>query len=88
MYSLAIKPELDKVLKKLVKKNRKQYEIVMKKAEEIIRNPHRYKNLRRPLQNWKRTHVGKHFVLTFSIEEDTKTVTLEDFDHHDNIYRH
>jgi YafQ family addiction module toxin component len=86
MYSISIRPELDKKLKKLVKKNRKQYEIIMQKVEEIVEDPHRYKNLRRPLQRLKRVHVDRHFVLTFSIDEESKTVILEDFEHHDNIY--
>jgi len=87
MYSLFIKPELDRKLKKLVKKNRKQYEIIMKKSEEILKNPQHYKNLRAPLQHLKRVHVDDHFVLTFYVDENTKTVTLEDFEHHDKIYR-
>ena len=88
MYSIDIKPELDKILRKLAKKNRKQHKIIMKKIEEIIENPHRYKNLRYPLQDWKRVHIDRHFVLTFSIDEENETVIFEDFDHHDNIYRH
>ena len=87
MYSIDIKPELDKILGKLVKKNRKQYTIIMKKIEEIIENPHRYKNLRYPLQDWKRVHIDRHFVLTFYIDEENETVIFEDFDHHDNIYK-
>ena len=88
MYALDIKPELDEKLSKLVKKNRKQYEIITKKVQEILQNPQHYKNLRAPLQDWKRVHIDKHFVLSFSVNETTKTVTLEDFDHHDNIYKH
>ena len=88
MYSIDIKPELDKILRKLAKKNRKQHKMIMKKIEEIIENPHRYKNLRYPLQDWKRVHIDRHFVLTFSIDEENETVIFEDFDHHDNIYRH
>ncbi len=86
-YSLLIRPSLDEKLKKLVKKNRKQFEIIMKKTEEIVENPQHYKNLRAPLQNFKRVHIDKHFVLSFSVDENSKTVTLEDFDHHDEIYR-
>jgi YafQ family addiction module toxin component len=86
-YFLDIRPSLDVRLGKLAKKNKKQYEIIMKKAEEVIKSPHRYKNLRAPLQHWKRVHIDKHFVLTFSIDENTKKVILEDFDHHDNIYK-
>ncbi len=86
-YSLAIKPELDKVLVKLAKKNKKQYEIIMKKVDEILENQQHYKNLRSPLQDWKRVHIDRNFVLCFSVDENSKTVTLEDFDHHDNIYK-
>ena len=86
MYSLSIKPELDKKLEKLHKKNKKQYEIIMKKAEEIVQNPQHYKNLRGSLQHLKEVHIDRHFVLTFSVDENTKVVTLEDYDHHDKIF--
>ena len=88
MYTLKIKPGLEKTLKKLAKKNKVQLEIVFKKVEEILADPHRYKNLRTPLNDWKRVHVDKHFVLLFSVDEESKSVTLEDYDHHDNIYKH
>lgn len=86
MYVLHISPDLDKVLYKLITKNRKQYEIIMKKVEEILQNPQHYKNLRAPLQHLKRVHIDKHFVLIFSVDENAKIITLEDYDHHDNIY--
>ena len=88
MYSIDITPHLDRILQKLVKKNRKQYELIFRKIPQILRNPHRFKNLRSPLQHLKRVHIDQHFVLTFSVDEESKTVTFEDFDHHDNIYRH
>ena len=88
MYSISIRPELDRALGKLHRKNRTQFDIIMKKVEEIVQNPHRYKNLRAPLQHWKRVHIDGHFVLTFSIDEETWTVRLEDYAHHDNIYGH
>lgn len=87
MYDLDIKPELDKVFAKLAKKNPKQLEIIFKKAEEIVKNPHHYKNLRAPLQHWKRVHIDASFVLAFSVDEETKTVILEDYEHHDKIYK-
>ena len=86
MYSLEVRPELDRKLLKLAKKNKKQLIIIRNKTEEILRNPHRYKNLRKPLQHWKRVHIDRHFVLTFSIDEETRTVTLEDYEHHEKIY--
>lgn len=86
MYLLEIKPSLDKKLAKIYKKNRKQFESIMKKVEEIIQNPQHYKNLRVPMQHLKRVHIDASFVLIFSVDENTKTVTLIDFEHHDNVY--
>jgi YafQ family addiction module toxin component len=86
MYNLIIKEELDIKFEKLAKKNKKQLEIISSKVAEILENPHMYKNLRAPMNHLKRVHIDKHFVLVFSIDEKSKTVILEDYNHHDNIY--
>jgi YafQ family addiction module toxin component len=86
MYNLIIREELDSKFEKLAKKNKKQLEIILNKADEILENPHRYKNLKAPMNHFRRIHIDKHFVLIFSVDEESKTVTLEDYDHHDNIY--
>ena len=88
MYTIYIKPDLKKTFHKLSKKNPKQFKIIMKKLREIVVNPYRYKNLKAPLNDWKRVHIDSSYVLAFSIDEDNKQVVLEDYDHHDNIYRH
>jgi len=87
MYTIFIRPSLKKKLSKVGLKAPKQAEAISKKVEEIIKDPHRYKNLKAPLNNWKRVHIDQHFVLTFSIDEKSKTIILEDFDHHDNIFK-
>lgn len=61
--------------------------IIRKKVAWLRQNPHACKNLRRPLQRWKRVHIDGSFVLCFSVDDEEKTITLEDFDHHDRIYR-
>ena len=38
------------------------------------------KNLKTPLNHWKRVHIDRHLVLTFSIDDETKTLILEDYD--------
>ena len=86
MYNLIIREELDSKFEKLAKKNKKQLEIILNKADEILENPHRYKNLKAPMNHFRRVHIDKHFVLIFSVDEESKTVTLEDYDHHGNIY--
>ena len=87
MYSLKIKEELDKTFLKLAKRDPIKLQIINKKIKEVLEDPQRFKNLRAPLNNWKRVHIDSHFVLAFSVDEKTKTVTLEDYDHHDNIYK-
>ena len=77
---------MEKILKKLAKKNPKQVTIIEKKIEEIILNPRHYKNLRAPLQHLKRVHIDRSFVLVFSVDETTKKIIIEDYDHHDRIY--
>ncbi|MDI6859224.1 MAG: type II toxin-antitoxin system RelE/ParE family toxin, partial [Methanocellales archaeon] len=86
MYDCELRKSVEKIFFKLKKKSPKQLEIIHKKIEEIRSNPQHYKNLRRPLQHLKRVHVDKSFVLVFSVDENRKTVIIEDYDHHDNIY--
>ncbi|HLC76798.1 MAG TPA: type II toxin-antitoxin system RelE/ParE family toxin [archaeon] len=87
MYSIVIESNLQRILDKLYKKNRKLYEIAMKRLEEIILNPQHYKPLRYDLKNIRRVHLFGPFILVFKIEESTKSVKFLDLDHHDNIYR-
>ena len=50
MYDLCITPTMDKILEKLIKRNKDLLTIVHNKIEEIRNNPfHRYKHLKRPL---------------------------------------
>ena len=88
MYSYDIKPHLKKVLEKLSKRDKNQYEQVLKKIEEIIKSNiiDHYKNLRHDMKECKRAHIG-HFVLVFSFDSAQNLVSFEDFDHHDNIYK-
>ncbi len=87
MYNFIIEDKLEEILKKLYRKNRKTYEIIMKKIEEIIKLPQHYKSLRYDMKNVRRVHIEKSFVLIFNIDEESKTVKFIDYDHHDNIYK-
>ena len=77
---------MEKVFHRLVKKNPKQLEIIVCKTDEIVKDPHRYKNLRSPLNHLKRVHIDRHFVLVFSIDDNKNIVMIEEYDHHDKIY--
>ena len=88
MREFEIKPELEKKLVKLSKKDKNLFESVMKKVREVVNsgNAEHYKNLRYNMKDSKRVHIG-HFVLVFSYEKSKDFVSFEDFDHHDNIYK-
>ena len=87
MYTIKTTSRIDKIFLKLCKKNPKQIGIITQKVEEIVKNPYRYKNLRAPLSHLRRVHMDKSFILVFSVDETSKTVILEDYAHHDNIYK-
>ncbi len=86
-YSIILSNKVDKVFFKLVKKDREQYYAAVKKIKEIKENPQHYKNLHPPLAHLKRVHIMKSFVLIFSVDEKNKIITLEDYEHHDKIYK-
>ena len=88
MREFETKPELEKILKKLINKDKKLYEQIIKKIQEIIGcyDLEHYKNLRYNMKDSKRVHIG-HFVLIFSYDKKRNFVSFEYFDHHDNIYK-
>lgn len=88
MYELDIKPEADKIFRKLSKKNPRQLLLIHKKIGEIRSKPaHEYKWLRNPLQGFNRVHIDKNFVLIFKINHDKRTVEIFYYDHHDFVYK-
>jgi len=88
MHSYEIIPSLQKILKKLSKRDRTLYESVLKKIEEIIHSVDvdHYKNLRHNMKDMKRVHVGS-FILVFKYMHDENKIVFIDFDHHDKIYK-
>ncbi len=88
MHEFEIKPELERILKKLFKKDKNLYEQIMKKIEEVAESydVEHYKNLRYDMKDSKRVHIG-HFVLIFSYDKKSNFISFEYFDHHHNIYK-
>lgn len=69
------------------KKNTEMEKAIKRKLEQILENPSYFKPLRKPMQNLRRVHILKSFVLVYSIQEKEKTVTIEMFKHHDDAYK-
>jgi YafQ family addiction module toxin component len=83
-----IKPHLQKILKKLSKKDKVAYEAVMKKIEEITNSEgiEHYENLQHDMKHLKEVHIATHFVLVFSYDKARDFVSFLDYDHHGNIF--
>jgi len=89
MRKFEIEEKPHQILKKLFKKDKKRYEIVWKKINEIINSSdiEHYKNLKFPMNEFKRVHIDKSFVLVFKYEKSHDKVKFYDLDHHDKIYK-
>jgi len=86
MYNLEVRESLDRIFKKLAKRDKVSFNYLSKKISEIRENPYHFKPLRRPLQNYWRVHIG-NYVLIYSINEKSKTVILERYEPYDEIYK-
>jgi mRNA-degrading endonuclease RelE of RelBE toxin-antitoxin system len=88
MHNSEISEFLQTSMKKLSKKDKSLYEQLLKKIDEIKKcyKIEHYKNLRYNMKDSKRAHIG-HFVLVFQYNKTTDTITFDDFDHHDKIYK-
>ena len=89
MHDFSIELGLKAKLRKLYKKDRKTYDTLMSKMDEIVTSDkiEHYKNLRKPLQRFKRVHVMKSFVLIFKYDKSKDSIEFYDFSHHNEVYR-
>ena len=86
MYRLLLRRSVEKTFRKLAKRDPQQLRAIQSKLHQVLADPYRYKNLRAPLKHLRRVHIER-FVLVYSIDEEQKAVVVEDYDHHDRIYK-
>lgn len=87
MYRDLYSEEIVKKLAKIKKKDPVEFLQIRKKMDSILADPdHCFKFLHHSMKGLNRVHLG-HFVLVFRIDHQNKTVSFEDYDHHDLIYR-
>ena len=89
MFEFELSGKLQKILKKLKRKDNARLEITLKKIDEICSSPdiEHYKNLRYDFKEFKRVHIDSHFVLIFRFDEKGRKVLFEDLQHHNTIYK-
>ncbi|MEK6953991.1 MAG: type II toxin-antitoxin system RelE/ParE family toxin [Candidatus Micrarchaeota archaeon] len=85
-YGLEFEESCEEEIVKATRKNRKLREIIEKKVFQILEMPEHYKPLNYPMNNKRRVHVAKSFVLLFVIDELRKVVILKKFSHYDYAY--
>ena len=80
MYNYEINPNLKKILRKLLKKDKSIYEQISNKINEVINSPdvEHYKNLRYDMKGFKAVHIG-HFVLIFKLDKEDDLISFEDY---------
>jgi mRNA-degrading endonuclease RelE of RelBE toxin-antitoxin system len=81
--------ELLKDLIKLSKKDFVLYNQLLIKIDEIKNNSdiEHYKNLKKPLENFKRVHITQKFFLIFRYLKEEKKILFRYFEHRDFIYK-
>jgi len=81
--------ELSKIIPKLYKKDLALYRKLKNKISEIInsKNLNNYKNLKPPLNQFKRVHITQQFVLIFQVDTKTNSILFVYFDHRKNVYK-
>ena len=85
-YALELHPDCKKEIRKLCKKNKALESALKKKISRIVEAPHHSKPLKKPLQNKRRVQVLNCFVLVYEVVEETNSVKLLKFCHHDEAY--
>jgi len=87
-FNIIISDKLKKTLIILKRKDKILFQMLEKKILQIASldsfNIQHFKNLRSPLNDLKRVHLGS-YVLLFRVQADK--IIFEDFEHHDKIYQ-
>ena len=87
-HQVIVSNELKKTFTFLKRRDNTMFRALEKKMMQITASDplsiQHFKNLRSPLNDFRRVHLGSH-VLLFRIEGDT--IIFEAFEHHDLIYK-
>ncbi len=92
MFDFDISADLKVLMRKLSKKDKVRLNILNKKIKEIINSDSksidRYKNCKYDLNEYKRVHIDKSFVLLFKVYKDKNIIYFWRLKHHKEAYKH
>jgi mRNA-degrading endonuclease RelE of RelBE toxin-antitoxin system len=90
-FTTILSDELKEIIKKLYSKDKQFFLELNKKMLQIMDcdkdTINHYKNLKYDYSDYKRVHVGKSFVLLFSVDLYNNIIYFVKFAHHDKIYK-
>ncbi|MFA4946710.1 MAG: addiction module toxin RelE [Candidatus Micrarchaeia archaeon] len=89
MFDFDFSEELRRQIKSLSKRDAALADALSKKVREVCSRDENtidfYKNLKKPLNEFKRVHVG-NFVLVFRVDKAHNFIFFEYMRHHDDAY--
>ena len=89
MFTYDITDVLRKKLKKIGKKDKILAQTFYRKLQEVINRDAKtinsYKNLKSPMNEFKRIHLTDNYILLFKIEK--KHIVFVDIKHWDHVYK-
>lgn len=91
MFHYDLEEDLRKKLKILSKKDKVLAKIFKKKVSEIINHDEKsintYKNLKSPLNEFKRIHLTNNYILLFKVNIEKNHILFLDIVHRDKAYK-
>jgi addiction module RelE/StbE family toxin len=84
-YSIIASPEVQKTLRRILKRDPVRYLELEKKLLFLSEHPEIGKPLKNVLKGKRRIHIGS-YVLLYNIQQSDHTIVLISFDHHDDVY--
>ena len=91
MFTYNFSDKLRKKVSKLAKKDRILALVFKRKLQEVISHDSTtidmYKNLKSPMQIYKRIHLTDQFILLFHIDKNNNHIVFMDIAHWDTVYR-
>ncbi|MFT4283142.1 MAG: type II toxin-antitoxin system RelE family toxin [Candidatus Woesearchaeota archaeon] len=91
MFTYNIEDNLKKKLKIIGKKNKTLAINFKKKLMEVISHSkvtiNTYKNLKSPLNEYKRIHLTKNYILIFKVDINNKHIVFLEIAHRDKVYK-
>lgn len=84
-YEISFEGRVEKTLKRMAKKDKTRYFLVLERLKQIKEDPERFKPLKAPMHNHWRAHVDS-LVILYLIDKALHKIFIIDISHHDDAY--